>query len=134
MLTPRPALLAGLHLFQRIAWLALAIGTSLLLVLSWLTIRQAIQPVHNLTETATAIANGDFTRVAMVETDDEIGMLARTLDGVTGQLRELIANLEHRVSDRTHGHRAARHAATGGCRSTTRQLKIKSSCSTIRYS
>ena len=101
MLTPEPALLAGLHLFQRIAWLALAIGTSLLLVLSWLTIRQAIQPVHNLTETATAIANGDFTRVAMVETDDEIGMLARTFNSMTGQLRELIANLEHRVSDRT---------------------------------
>jgi GAF domain-containing protein len=37
----------------------------------------------------------------MVETDDEIGMLARTFNSMTSQLRELIANLEHRVSDRT---------------------------------
>ena len=101
MLTPEPALLAGLHFFQRVSWLALLVGASLLLVLSWLTIRQAIQPVHALTETATAIANGDLTRVAMVETDDEIGALARTFNSMTSQLRELIANLEHRVSDRT---------------------------------
>ena len=101
MLTPETALLAGLRLFQRVAWLALIICATLLLVLSWLTIRQTIQPVHTLTETAIAIANGDLTRVAMVETDDEIGQLARTFNSMTSQLRELIANLEHRVSDRT---------------------------------
>jgi GAF domain-containing protein/HAMP domain-containing protein len=101
MLTPETALMAGLRIFQRVSWLALFIGAGLLFVLSWLTIRQAVLPVRSLTETATAIARGDLTQVAQVETEDEIGLLARTFNSMTSQLRELITNLEHRVSDRT---------------------------------
>ena len=101
MLTPETALMAGLRLFQRVSWLALIIGAGLLFVLSWMTIRQAVLPVHSLTETATAIASGDLTQVAQVETEDEIGLLARAFNSMTSQLRELITSLEHRVSDRT---------------------------------
>lgn len=101
MLTPETALMAGLRLFQRVSWLALIIGAGLLFVLSWMTIRQAVIPVHSLTETATAIASGDLTQVVQVETEDEIGLLARAFNSMTSQLRELITSLEHRVSDRT---------------------------------
>ena len=101
MLAPETALMAGLRLFQRVSWLALIIGAGLLFVLSWMTIRQAVLPVHSLTETATAIASGDLTQVAQVETEDEIGLLARAFNSMTSQLRELITTLEHRVSDRT---------------------------------
>ena len=85
-----------------IASIAVAIvGTLMLLLLSWLTIRQAMRPVGTLTETATAIAAGDLERVAPVESEDEIGILARVFNSMTDQLRGLIGGLEDQVADRT---------------------------------
>ena len=77
------------------------VGTLMLLLLSWLTIRQAIRPIGTLTETATAIAAGDLDRVAPVESEDEIGTLARAFNSMTEQLRGLIGGLEHQVAERT---------------------------------
>ncbi len=98
---PEATLLANLRIFRIASWLVASIGAALLLVLSWLTIRQAIRPIRELTSTATSIANGDLTQVAIVDAEDEIGKLARAFNSMTGQLRELVANLEHRVADRT---------------------------------
>ena len=98
---PESELLAGVFDFQRVALIALAIGALLLLFLSWLTIRQAIQPISDLTEAAASIAAGDLTRVATIQSDDEIGSLARAFNSMTTQLRESIANLERRIAERT---------------------------------
>ena len=68
----------------------------MLLLLAWLTIRQAMRPIGSLTETATAIAGGDLDRVAPIESEDEIGTLAQAFNSMTGQLRGLIGGLEHR--------------------------------------
>jgi GAF domain-containing protein/HAMP domain-containing protein len=94
---------AGARLEQAtlIALVAVSVGALLLLCLSWFTIRQAIQPIHDLTKTAASIASGDLTRVAVVRSDDEIGSLARAFNSMTTQLRESIANLERRVAERT---------------------------------
>jgi len=81
--------------------ITLGIGTLLLLALSWLTIRQALQPIHDLTNTASSIATGDLTRVAVVQSEDETGALAHAFNSMTTQLRESITNLERRVADRT---------------------------------
>jgi GAF domain-containing protein/HAMP domain-containing protein len=84
------------------ATIAVAIvGTLMLLLLSWLTIRQAIRPIGTLTDTATAIAAGDLDREAPVESEDEIGTLARSFNSMTEQLRGLIGSLEHQVAERT---------------------------------
>jgi len=72
-----------------------------LLSLTWSTIRQALQPVRSLTETVAAITAGDLTRVAPVYGQDELSLLARSFNAMTAQLRELIGNLEARVSERT---------------------------------
>ena len=77
------------------------VGALMLLLLSWLTIRQAIRPIGTLTETATAIAAGDLERAAPIESEDEIGTLAGAFNSMTEQLRGLIGGLEDQVADRT---------------------------------
>jgi GAF domain-containing protein/HAMP domain-containing protein len=87
--------------FRQGTWPALAIGSAMLLALAWLTVRQALRPIGTLTDTAAAIATGDLTRVAPVESEDEIGILARAFNNMTERLRELVGSLEQRVAERT---------------------------------
>ncbi len=58
-------------------------------------------PVTRLTTVAEQIAAGDIQRQATVETGDEIGVLARTFNNMTAQLRETLEGLEQRVVART---------------------------------
>jgi len=83
------------------AWSGIILGAVMLVVLIWLTIRYSIQPINALTRTVTAIAAGDLDRLAPVESEDEIGTLARAFNSMTGQLRGLINDLEARVLERT---------------------------------
>ncbi len=94
-------LLSVLRSTQLVSWAAVGVGVLILAALSWLTVRQVTRPIGALTETATEIAAGDLTRVAPVEGEDEIGILARTFNSMTEQLRTLIGGLEQRVADRT---------------------------------
>jgi len=98
---PEAQLLGGLRQFQQVSWMVLAVGVAMLLVLAWLTIRQAFRPIGALTETAAAIAAGDLTRTASVESEDEIGVLARAFNDMTERLRGLISGLEQHVAERT---------------------------------
>lgn len=100
---------SALKPFWRASLAALGAGAALLGVLTFLTIRQAFSPIHALTETATAIADGDLDRVAQVEGGDEIGVLARAFNTMTAQLRESIATLERIVAQRTQ--QLERHSA-----------------------
>jgi PAS domain S-box-containing protein len=67
---------------------------------AWTTDRR-LRTISTLTNTATKIAAGDLTYVAAVESDDEIGTLAKTFNTMTSQLREFIGALEERVAERT---------------------------------
>lgn len=60
-----------------------------------------LRAISSLTNTAVAISGGDLSRVAPVESNDEIGTLAKTFNTMTVQLRDLIGSLEQRVADRT---------------------------------
>lgn len=94
-------LLASLLNLQIVTWITLILGALLLGGLTALAVRQAIAPIDGLTETATAIAGGDLSRVAPVESEDEFGILARAFNRMTEQLLELIGGLEQRVTERT---------------------------------
>ncbi len=59
------------------------------------------QPITNLTNIAEEVAAGNLDIQAPIETQDEIGVLAASFNGMTKQLRESIFTLEQRVSDRT---------------------------------
>jgi GAF domain-containing protein len=98
---PEAELLGSLRPFQRVSWIALAVGAMTLSGLTWLSVRQILQPIGALTDTVTAIAAGDLTRTAPVESQDEVGDLAHAFNRMTEQLRELIGGLEQRVSERT---------------------------------
>ena len=102
--------------FVMLSWVIIVTGGIILLVLGFFTVRQAFLPIASLTETARAIVSGDLTRVAVVESEDEIGTLAEAFNAVTARLNELIANLETRVAERTQEveRRAEYLAITGG--------------------
>ena len=94
-------LFAPIRAFQVQAAAILAISALLLFTLAWFTIRQSLEPVRSLNATAAAITDGDLTRLAPVESQDELGELAESFNSMTVQLRELIRGLESRVAERT---------------------------------
>ena len=65
------------------------------------TTDRRLRTIITLTNTTTAIAEGDLTREAPVESNDEIGTLAVSFNTMTKQLRETLGNLEQQVADRT---------------------------------
>jgi GAF domain-containing protein/HAMP domain-containing protein len=77
------------------------VGVLLLSGVIWLTVQYSLFPVKNLTETAMAVSEGDLSSQASVESDDELGFLAETMNRMTWQLKESIASLEDRVLERT---------------------------------
>jgi signal transduction histidine kinase len=87
--------------FANLAWITLVIGGVLLIPLLWLVIGRSLGPIRQLTETAQAIAGGELNRSVTIHRQDEIGVLANTFNSMTTQLRDLINNLESRVTART---------------------------------
>jgi putative methionine-R-sulfoxide reductase with GAF domain len=63
--------------------------------------QRLVEPISRLTSAAERIAVGDLTVRAAIHSGDEIGLLARTFNAMTAQLRDLIGTLEQRVTDRT---------------------------------
>lgn len=98
---PEFELFSSIRQFQWIAWAVLLLGLVILLFFVWFTVRRVLRPVGILTETALAITAGDLTRLAVVESEDELGLLGRAFNSMTGQLRSLISDLEERVTART---------------------------------
>ncbi|HYA14565.1 MAG TPA: histidine kinase dimerization/phospho-acceptor domain-containing protein, partial [Syntrophales bacterium] len=94
-------LLEPLLLFRRASLVVLAIGSITMLFLTSMVIRRALHPIGALTDTVVAIAAGDLTRRAPVESNDEIGLLADKFNFMTDRLRELSRSLEQRVTERT---------------------------------
>jgi GAF domain-containing protein len=98
---PASQLEAPLQVLRNLAWVTLAAAIFILSVLSILMIRQSLRPVRTLTQVASAVAAGDLTQVAPIESEDEIGLLARSFNSMTHQVRELVGDLEKRVAQRT---------------------------------
>ena len=59
-------------------------------------------PIVRLTAIAEQVAAGNLNAQAKVESTDEIGVLAKTFNSMTSQLRDSIGTLEERVAERTH--------------------------------
>lgn len=82
--------------------LVIALASVVVAVVASLIVTRSIaNPIVNLSDTATKIANGNLDQVAVVEHEDEVGALARAFNSMTAQLRELINSLERRVEERT---------------------------------
>ena len=58
-------------------------------------------PIVRLTQVAQEIAAGDTHAQAVVETGDEVGLLATSFNDMTSELRQSIESLEQRIAERT---------------------------------
>lgn len=63
--------------------------------------RLTARPLLALATAVRATGEGDLAQIAEAKRRDEIGVLARAFNSLTTQLRDLIASLEQRVTDRT---------------------------------
>ncbi|MEN9562607.1 MAG: hypothetical protein RIR73_851 [Chloroflexota bacterium] len=71
--------------------------------------RSVTNPLLKLTEVAEEISSGNLNVVATVETYDEVGTLAETINRMTGQLQDTLGNLERRIAERTMDLEISRH-------------------------
>ena len=71
------------------------------LVLYQVMRRIVLNPVEEIADVANSISRGTLDRQIQVRSNDEIGVLGRTFNSMTSQLRDLIGSLEQRVADRT---------------------------------
>ena len=60
-----------------------------------------VNPILNLTDTATKVAGGDLSLRSQVDSVDELGTLSNTFNSMTAQLQDTLEGLEQRVADRT---------------------------------
>ncbi|MEA2547746.1 MAG: hypothetical protein QOE42_344 [Chloroflexota bacterium] len=67
----------------------------------WVVARRVTRPILALAATASRVAGGDLDAVSGIRSEDEVGTLATAFDGMTSQLRESVATLERRVTERT---------------------------------
>ena len=84
--------------------------------------RRLIEPIQTLTEAAGAIGAGDLTARPLTPSNDEIGILAGTFNGMARQLRERIGTLEHRVADRARALAAFREVSRLSAQPDEKQL------------
>jgi signal transduction histidine kinase/DNA-binding response OmpR family regulator len=65
-----------------------------------LNVRRIVRPIQGLSELARSVRSGDLTQKAHWNSDDEIGVLAKTFNSMTGQLRQSLEKLEAEVGVR----------------------------------
>lgn len=94
-------LLAPVRVFQRGLAIVISVGVFALVLVTWFTLRRALAPIRIVTETASAIAEGELERVVPVTSGDEIGVLGTAFNQMAARLRELIGGLEARIAERT---------------------------------
>ncbi|MBI3584786.1 MAG: MCP four helix bundle domain-containing protein, partial [Nitrospinae bacterium] len=84
---------------QRIKNGFIVISTSLIigcLILSWFVLRYIIAPLHNGVELTEGIAEGDLTRkidASMIDREDEIGHLMKSLDKMSHSLNDFMTSV-----------------------------------------
>lgn len=93
---------AGIARLRRTLFLSGVAGVLLLGACAWFTTWLAIRPLHALIDHATAIAHGNLAHRIAVRTDDEIGMLARTMDSMVRRVDHALAEHQGRISDELH--------------------------------
>jgi len=91
---------------------ALILGTTLLVILLVPVVaRRSLRPLQTLTTFAEKVAAGDLEGRVFIESRDEIGSLAQSLNYMTNELSRLYQSLEQRVLQRTDEIRLAAEVA-----------------------
>lgn len=69
--------------------------------IGFVAVLRVVRPIQILSTTARAISAGDLSRDAVVTSRDELGDLGHAFNTMTSRLRQLLADLEQQVADRT---------------------------------
>ena len=85
--------------FQQLA--ALIAGISILTVgiLTWFLAKRLTQPIVEITDAATSLAEGNLDRTLNVKQNDEIGILAASFNKMAKQLQESVTSLETQANE-----------------------------------
>jgi len=85
------------------AWVLLlgTLAVAAIVVLAWYVAASLTRPIAALTDAARALASGRLEGRVHVEREDEIGLLAKTFNNMTDELRQMRATLEEQVRVRT---------------------------------
>ncbi len=78
---------------KTIAIVCMVAGTALALVLGFILTTMITRPLSQGVELAQSMARGDITRELDIDQEDEIGALANSLNNMTKQLRQMLANI-----------------------------------------
>ncbi|MDB5021593.1 MAG: domain S-box protein, partial [Pedobacter sp.] len=95
------AVMEPAHLFLK--WVII-IGIILVIVGSlggWMMSRNITDPLHELTEAASAIAEGNYASMVDINREDELGKLAKSFNIMAIQVRNAQLDLEKKVQERT---------------------------------
>ena len=90
---------------------AVLIGFIISIAVSLIVSKTLLSPIQGMTSAAAAMADGDFSRKIGVESEDEVGILARTFNNMAAQIetmleelrraeilrREFVANVSHEL-------------------------------------
>ncbi len=68
----------------------------------WFMAGRTLKPVERIADIARGIGEGDLSRRIDVETDDELGRLSSTLNGMIGRLEEAFVKQQRFVADASH--------------------------------
>ena len=112
---------------------------------AWFISGRTSQPVRNLSQAALRIAEGDLTQEVRIESQDEVGVLARSFQQMVTRLRELVSTLKaaseemataaEQLSEHTRAQSAMLERQASGVAetsSTTRELEQSSSVAASR--
>ena len=99
---PRREVLAPLRQLSRTVWLVGLGWAGFLVVGAFLLARSIARPILAITKVVTQVADGDWTPVASVLAEDEVGLLARNFNRMTERVRHLHTGLEDKVSQLAH--------------------------------
>lgn len=98
--TREEVLLTWDNISPLLALVTFSLGLGIAVLGLWVA-RRITRPVEELAETASAIVNGDLQRRASVNTQNEIGFLARQFNRMTEYLIELLAQVRAEARQRT---------------------------------
>jgi len=78
---------------KRIALISLGLGLLMAIIISFLLSYSFARPIKKITETATAMAKGDFKKRIGIYPKNEIGILAHTIDDLARTVEQYISQL-----------------------------------------
>lgn len=81
---------------QAIAVILISLLLSLLLI--YRLVQAFVRPLKDVHRLAQDLAVGDFSRTADVRSEDEVGAMAQALNGAISNIRDLIKNVVHTIS------------------------------------